>query len=42
MVVVVVVVRIATGESEDNPSKSPKRAKASKIGGKRRSEALSP
>ena len=32
------VVRIATGEIEDNPSKAPKRAK----GGKVRAKALSP
>jgi hypothetical protein len=38
----VMVARIATGEIEDNPSKSPNRAKGGKIGGKRRSEALSP
>jgi hypothetical protein len=32
------VMRIATGEVEDNPSKAPKRAK----GGKARAKALSP
>ncbi|MBR0712199.1 RNA-binding protein [Bradyrhizobium liaoningense] len=34
--------RIATGEVEDPPSKVPNRAKGGKIGGKARSEALSP
>lgn len=34
--------RIATGDTEDTPSKSPNRAKGGRIGGKRRSDALSP
>jgi hypothetical protein len=34
--------RIATGDIEDTPSKSPNRAKGGRIGGKRRSDALSP
>lgn len=34
--------RIATGEVEDTPSKAPNRAKGGKIGGKSRSESLSP
>ena len=36
------VMRIATGEIEDTPSKAPKRAKGGKIGGKARAKALSP
>ena len=35
------VMRIATGEIEDAPSKAPKRAKGGKKGGKARAKALS-
>jgi len=38
----VMVARIATGEADDIPGKAPNRAKGGKIGGKRRSETLSP
>jgi hypothetical protein len=38
----VMVARIATGEADDTPGKAPNRAKGGKIGGKRRSETLSP
>lgn len=34
--------RIATGEVEDSPSKTPNRAKGGKVGGKARAKALSP
>jgi hypothetical protein len=34
------VMRIATGEIEDKPSKSPARAKSGKSGGKARAKAL--
>jgi hypothetical protein len=36
------VMRIATGEIEDNPSKAPKRAKGGLKGGKARAAALTP
>ena len=36
------VMRIATGEVEDTPSKAPNRAKGGKIGGKSRANSLSP
>lgn len=36
------VMRIATGQIEDTPSKAPERAKGGKVGGKRRAAALSP
>jgi hypothetical protein len=35
------VMRIATGEIEDSPSKAPKRAKGGKIGGRQRALNLS-
>jgi hypothetical protein len=38
----VMVGRIATGEIEDTPGKTPNRAKGGKIGGKSRAKALSP
>jgi hypothetical protein len=38
----ITIARIATGEIEDKPSKSPNRAKGGKIGGKKRAEKLSP
>ncbi|TFV72337.1 RNA-binding protein [Bradyrhizobium frederickii] len=38
----VLIGRIATGEVEDRHSKAPNRAKGGKIGGKARSEKLSP
>lgn len=34
--------RIATGEVADAPSKAPNRAKGGQVGGKRRSDLLSP
>jgi hypothetical protein len=37
----VLIARIATGEVEDTPSKSPNRAKGGKIGGLARAKALS-
>ena len=36
------VMRIATGQIEDKPSKMPARAAGGKIGGKARAKALSP
>ena len=36
------VMRIATGEIEDTPSKAPKRASGGKVGGVARAKALSP
>jgi hypothetical protein len=38
----IMVARIATHEIEDNAGEAPNRAKGGRIGGKRRSEALSP
>jgi hypothetical protein len=36
------VMRIATGEVEDKPSKTPLRANGGKVGGKARAEKLTP
>jgi hypothetical protein len=38
----IMVAKIATGEIEDTHGKAPNRAKGGKIGGKKRSESLSP
>ena len=36
------VMRIATGEIEDTPSKAPNRAKGGRVGGRARADSLSP
>jgi hypothetical protein len=37
----VFVMRLATGQVEEKPSKAPKRAAGGKVGGKKRAESLS-